>query len=120
MPVSAAQHNPRLAVVGVLLVWPFVFDAAFTFLRRLRHRENVFAAHRSHLYQRLVSADYSHRTVTLLYIGLAAAGAILALLWTLDVAGSGLLIVLSLPLLCWGLCRVVGRRERARKPRNAG
>ena len=30
LPVSAAQHNPRLAVAGVLLVWPFVCDAAFT------------------------------------------------------------------------------------------
>ena len=49
LPILAAQHNPRLAVAGVLLVWPFVFDAAFTFLRRLRHRENVFAAHRSNL-----------------------------------------------------------------------
>ncbi len=116
LPVIAAQHNPRLAVAGALLVWPFVFDAAFTFLRRLRHRENVFAAHRSHLYQRLVITGYSHRTVTLLYIGLAAAGAILALLWTLDVTGSGLAVVLSIPLLCWGLCMVVWRRERSRKP----
>ncbi|MFZ2517268.1 MAG: hypothetical protein WA089_01065 [Anaerolineae bacterium] len=105
-----------LAVAGVLLVWPFVFDAAFTFLRRLRHRENVFAAHRSHLYQRLVIAGYRHRTVTLLYIGLAAAGAILALLWTLDVTGSGLAVVVSIPLLCWGLCRVVWRRERLTRP----
>ena len=69
----------------VLLVWPFLFDAVFTFLRR--HRENVFAAHRSHLYQRLVIAGYNHRTVTLLYIGLAAAGALLALLWTRAGAG---------------------------------
>ena len=38
----------------------------------------------------LVIAGTSHRMVTLLYIGLAAAGAILALLWTLDAAGSGL------------------------------
>ncbi|MFZ1595654.1 MAG: hypothetical protein WAW26_07365 [Anaerolineae bacterium] len=105
-----------LAVAGVLLVWPFVFDAAFTFLRRLRHRENVFAAHRSHLYQRLVIAGYRHRTVTLLYIGLAAAGAILALLWTLDVTGSGLAVVVSIPLLCWGLCRVVWRRENLSRP----
>ena len=43
-----------------------------------RYRENVFAAHRSHLYQRLVIAGYRHRTVTLL--------------WTLDGAGSGPLI----------------------------
>ena len=95
LPVVAVQHNPRLALAGVLLVWPFVFDAAFTFLRRLRNAENVFAAHRSHLYQRLVIAGSRHRTVTLLYIGLAAAGALLALLWTLDGAGSGPLIALS-------------------------
>ena len=105
-----------LAVAGVLLVWSFVFDAAFTFLRRLRHRENVFAAHRSHLYQRLVIAGYRHRTVTLLYIGLAAAGAILALLWTLDAAGSGLASVLSIPLLCLGLCVLVWRRESLSRP----
>jgi hypothetical protein len=103
-------------LAGILLVWPFVFDATFTFLRRLRNGENVFAAHRSHLYQRLVIAEYRHRTVTLLYIGLAAAGALLALLWTLDVAGSGLLIVLGIPALCWGLCRGVWRRERTRQP----
>ncbi len=105
-----------LAVAGVLLVWPFVFDAAFTFLRRLRHRENVFAAHRSHLYQRLVIAGYGHRTVTLLYIGLAAAGAILALLWTLDAAGSGLASVLSIPVLCWGLWACVVYSERRSAP----
>ena len=114
LPVIAAQHNPRLAVAGVLLVWPFLFDAAFTFLRRLRNRENVFAAHRSHLYQRLVIAGYSHRTVTLLYIGLAAAGLLLALLWTLEVAGSGQLIALSIPVLCWGLWGYVVYCERRR------
>jgi UDP-N-acetylmuramyl pentapeptide phosphotransferase/UDP-N-acetylglucosamine-1-phosphate transferase len=49
LPVVAAQHNLRLALAGVLLVCSCVFAAAFTFFRRLRHRENVFAAHRSHL-----------------------------------------------------------------------
>ena len=98
----------------MLLVWPFIFDAAFTFLRRLRHRENVFTAHRSHLYQRLVIAGYSQRTVTLLYSGLAVAGALLALLWTLDAAGSGPLIALSIPVLCWGLWARVVDCERRR------
>ena len=100
-------------IQGVLLVWPFVFDAAFTFLRRLRNRENVFAAHRSHLYQRLVIAGYSHRTVTLLYIGLAAAGAILAVLWYSGGAVSDLTVMVALPLLCVGLWRGVVGRERA-------
>jgi UDP-N-acetylmuramyl pentapeptide phosphotransferase/UDP-N-acetylglucosamine-1-phosphate transferase len=116
LPVIAAQHNPRLAVAGVLLVWPFVFDAAFTFLRRLRHRENVFAAHRSHLYQRLIIAGYSHRFVALLYIGLALAGVILALAWYSGNQAGNLAPVLASPLLCVGLWRyVVGREQAARK-----
>ncbi len=61
--------------IGFLAVWPFVLDAGFTFLRRLAKRENVFAAHKSHLYQRLVIAGWSHSSVASLYGGLAALGA---------------------------------------------
>jgi UDP-N-acetylmuramyl pentapeptide phosphotransferase/UDP-N-acetylglucosamine-1-phosphate transferase len=61
-------------MAGVLLVWPFVFDTVYTFLRRLRHGENVFTAHCSHLYQRLVISGISHKTVASLYIGLALFG----------------------------------------------
>src|SRR5207237_8596675 len=50
----------RDALIPALIVWPFVFDSVFTFLRRLGKRENVFAAHRSHLYQRLTIAGWSH------------------------------------------------------------
>ena len=52
-----------------------------TFLRRLRRGENVLAAHRSHLYQRLIIAGYSHRFVLLLYSGLAIIGAGAAIFW---------------------------------------
>jgi len=58
-------------MVGILLVWPFCFDTAFTFLRRLYRRENVLMAHRSHLYQRLVISGYRHETVTLIYMVLS-------------------------------------------------
>ncbi|MDP2990295.1 MAG: glycosyltransferase family 4 protein [Kiritimatiellota bacterium] len=68
LPVIAAPTGGRWPVIGALLVWPFVFDTAFTFLRRLRNREPVFAAHRSHLYQRLVISGLSHRRVTAIYI----------------------------------------------------
>jgi UDP-N-acetylmuramyl pentapeptide phosphotransferase/UDP-N-acetylglucosamine-1-phosphate transferase len=67
--------GPRDALVPALVVWPFLFDSAFTFLRRLRKRENVFAAHRSHLYQRLTMAGWSHAQASLLYTALAAVGA---------------------------------------------
>jgi UDP-N-acetylmuramyl pentapeptide phosphotransferase/UDP-N-acetylglucosamine-1-phosphate transferase len=74
LPLMAGQQDPRCMLIGVLFVWPFVFDATFTFLRRLINRENVLAAHRSHLYQRLVITGLSHQAVTLLYAGLAATG----------------------------------------------
>jgi UDP-N-acetylmuramyl pentapeptide phosphotransferase/UDP-N-acetylglucosamine-1-phosphate transferase len=96
LPLLLAQPaaGPRLRgiapVLGCLVVWPFVLDAAFTFLRRLARRENVLAAHRSHVYQRLVIGGYSHRRVTSLYAALAVAGAVLAVIltWRWDVTRS--------------------------------
>jgi UDP-N-acetylmuramyl pentapeptide phosphotransferase/UDP-N-acetylglucosamine-1-phosphate transferase len=73
VPLFSAAGR-RDALVPALIVWPFVFDSSFTFLRRLRKRENVFAAHRSHLYQRLTMAGWSHCRVALLYMAFAAAG----------------------------------------------
>ncbi len=67
-------------VAGFLVVWPFIFDTSFTLVRRVINRENIFKAHRSHIYQRLVIAGYSHRFVTLIYMGLASIGAVIALL----------------------------------------
>ncbi len=64
----------RDALIPALIVWPFLFDSVFTFLRRLRKRENVFTAHRSHLYQRLILAGWSHGQVALLYAALALVG----------------------------------------------
>ena len=111
LAVAASQRGPRLALVGILFVWPFVFDATFTFLRRLKNAENVFAAHRSHLYQRLVIAGYSHRFVTLLYMSLAAWGAILGLTWSRGIVGSETVIVVTIPLLCLGLWMFVNHQE---------
>ncbi len=74
LPVVVAQHSSRFTLAGVLLLWPFIFDTLFTFLRRLVHHENVFTAHCSHLYQRLVATGFSHKKVTSLYIGLAIIG----------------------------------------------
>jgi UDP-N-acetylmuramyl pentapeptide phosphotransferase/UDP-N-acetylglucosamine-1-phosphate transferase len=81
LPVIAYQRDPKLALAGVLMVWPFVFDTLYTVFRRLRKRENIFAAHRSHLYQRLVSTGVTHRVVSSLYSFLAFAGLALAVLY---------------------------------------
>jgi len=47
---------------------PLVGDALFTLLRRAVNRENVFEAHKSHIYQRLHQAGWSHQRVSTIYV----------------------------------------------------
>lgn len=68
LPMLASQQGMSTAApVGILVVWPFLFDGVFTVTRRARRKEPLFEAHRSHLYQRLVIAGWSHAEVTTLY-----------------------------------------------------
>lgn len=67
----------RALTAGALVLWPFLVDGIFTIFRRIRNRENILKAHRSHLYQRLVIAGKSHLQVTLIYGVLAVEGALL-------------------------------------------
>ncbi len=54
-----------------LLLFHFIYDTFFTFIRRLIAKENVFQAHRTHLYQLLNRLGYSHTKVTLIYCTMA-------------------------------------------------
>jgi len=81
-----ADAVPEVLPVAVLALWPFIFDTSLTLLRRLWAGENIFQAHRSHLYQRLLIAGWSHRAVASLYGGLAAFGATIAVAPLLDAA----------------------------------
>lgn len=73
-PLLCTRDRSQASIAAILFVWPFVFDATFTFVRRLLRREKVFEAHRSHLYQRLVIAGWPHSRVTTLYGCLAVCG----------------------------------------------
>ena len=81
LPFFAAPVPAWSPVVATLLMWPFVLDSGGTFVMRLARGENVFAAHRSHVYQRLAATREAHQSVTLLYGGLALGGAAIALAW---------------------------------------
>ena len=118
LAIMGARHDPRLALAGMLVVWPFVFDTSFTFLRRLRKGENVFKAHRSHLYQRLVLVGYSHRFVTCLYGVLAALGVLLALIWEQRIAAASWLVPSGLASAMVGLWLFVGWAERHQRTSN--
>lgn len=113
MPMMILTSNYPSMIPGALIIWPFIFDTGFTFCRRLIRRENVFAAHRSHLYQQLVISGYHHQFVTILYLCLAFVGVIFAIGWVMAI---NLLIwgtFIFIPLLCLGLYLfVVGQEKR--------
>jgi len=66
--------------IAVLLLWPFLFDGVYTLICRAIRGENIFRAHRSHLYQRLNKAGWSHSRVSGLYLCFSASCTILALI----------------------------------------
>jgi UDP-N-acetylmuramyl pentapeptide phosphotransferase/UDP-N-acetylglucosamine-1-phosphate transferase len=53
----------------LILFFIYVFDTGFTLIRRAWRKENVFTAHRSHLYQLLQQTGWSHSAVAMLYWG---------------------------------------------------
>lgn len=77
LPLLSWQLRGRwpLLIGGVLVVWPFIFDGGLTIVRRAWRGENIFEAHRSHLYQRLVIQGWPHSTVSALYIAYALVSA---------------------------------------------
>ena len=66
--------------ISVLVFSPFIVDASVTLVRRLLRGERVWRAHRSHFYQRLVAAGWSHRRTTLCEYALMVTCAAAALL----------------------------------------
>lgn len=62
---DAAPDRFPLAA-ALILFSPFIYDVLFTLVRRFVRGENLLVAHRSHLYQRLMIAGWSHgRTLAL-------------------------------------------------------
>jgi len=49
----------------VILVFPFLYDVAYTLLRRLLRGKAIWRAHHEHLYQRLIDRGWSHWAVVL-------------------------------------------------------
>ena len=64
----------------VAIFAPFVLDASVTLMRRVLRRERIWQAHRSHYYQRLVLAGWSHRQLAVAEYGLMLVTAALAVM----------------------------------------
>ncbi len=68
------------AILWFILYGVFIFDATFTFLRRLLAKERWYEAHRLHAYQRLHQAGWSHRQIVWAMMGLNILLGILAVI----------------------------------------
>jgi UDP-N-acetylmuramyl pentapeptide phosphotransferase/UDP-N-acetylglucosamine-1-phosphate transferase len=87
VPFIAAYQSNALEIqdtiwYGIILLWPFLFDGTFTLMRRLFKGENIFEAHRSHLYQRLNIAGISHGKISFLYLAFCLLMAAFSVLFT--------------------------------------
>lgn len=92
--------SPLAFFACVLVFTPYLFDTAFTILRRLRGGagRRIFSAHREHIYQRITPETSMHRRTSVLYYGLAVLSGFAATL----AYGGGIFFVfgVSLALLC--------------------
>jgi UDP-N-acetylmuramyl pentapeptide phosphotransferase/UDP-N-acetylglucosamine-1-phosphate transferase len=80
-PVGGSVVGVYLAfVVAAAVFTPFLFDTAYTLVRRARAGKNVFTAHREHIYQRITPDPAKHRQVSIVYFGLCAISGLAALL----------------------------------------
>lgn len=67
---AGSPGHPQFTFLqSILVLWPFLYDGSYTLLNRIWHGRNPFHAHRSHLYQRLLVAGYTHKQITLRYGG---------------------------------------------------
>lgn len=66
------QQSYQDAINLALIGFPLIADATTCLFRRFKNGENIFIAHRDHLFQRLNRAGWSHPQVASLYIGATA------------------------------------------------
>jgi UDP-N-acetylmuramyl pentapeptide phosphotransferase/UDP-N-acetylglucosamine-1-phosphate transferase len=113
LPLLSAPRGGDPLMFGTAILWMFIMDAGLTFLRRLAKRENVFAAHRTHLYQRLAGSGVRPAIVSALFILLTLLGAGLSIVWARGVHSIAPLIIIGLPVIWIILSIYTAWRERA-------
>jgi UDP-N-acetylmuramyl pentapeptide phosphotransferase/UDP-N-acetylglucosamine-1-phosphate transferase len=114
MPPGARE---RAVFLVAMCLWFFLADGLYTLVRRLFRREDVFAAHRSHLYQRLVCTGLRHDQVTLAILGPAIVLSLAALMAERTGAAAARWMVLgaAMVMLVAYIAWVAGRERRVQR-----
>jgi UDP-N-acetylmuramyl pentapeptide phosphotransferase/UDP-N-acetylglucosamine-1-phosphate transferase len=85
--IALIQTNDvTLGWSSLAITLPITADTIYTLFIRLGRRENIFQAHRFHIFQRLQQSGWNHPQVALTYSGLMIAIAIL--IFTFGAIGS--------------------------------
>lgn len=94
LAIIAANHDASHTsfLVMPLLLFNFIYDTFFTFLRRLARGDRVIDAHRTHLYQLCNRLGWSHWKVSLFHYGMCVAQG-LGAVWMVNIPGAERLII---------------------------
>ena len=66
--ISALSKNNSLdSLASLLMIAPIIMDPFFCVIRRLLSKQNIFIAHKTHLYQRLHQSGWKHSNISLIY-----------------------------------------------------
>ena len=63
---------------AIFIMFPILLDCSWCIVRRFINKENIFIAHKKHLYQRLNQNGLSHSNVSIIYITLCLANLLIA------------------------------------------
>jgi UDP-N-acetylmuramyl pentapeptide phosphotransferase/UDP-N-acetylglucosamine-1-phosphate transferase len=111
LPLLSSQRGGEPVLVGVLLMWAFILDTGVTFARRAIHHERLFAAHRSHLYQRWVLNGMNPLWVNFIFYFFFLLAIFLLWGWFNQFRFFPALIVIGLPLLWIVLSYLTRKKE---------
>src|SRR5215207_206904 len=80
--LSGQEWSPLTFLACVVVFTPYLFDTAYTLVRRLRSGagKSIFLAHREHIYQRITPTTGMHRRTSNLYYGASVVAGFAALL----------------------------------------
>lgn len=111
LSLIAANQDPDLLWVWIILLAAFVSDATVTLIRRLLRRQKPHVAHRSHAYQHLAIRFHSHPKVALLVLAVNIAWLLPIAFLVADkqLAGTTGVIIAYLPLLVAALAFGAGK-----------
>ncbi len=76
---SVLQFSPVPLLLVLLLLLPLLADSFYTLCCRIRRGDRLFQAHRNHIYQKLVTAGFSHAQVSVRYLTASALFALASL-----------------------------------------